>query len=202
MKCPACAADELQELSPTCPSCGFHLASLDRMMGIPPKLRSGITDLVGFLSKRQVAKLTSHLHELTLQFPQCRFAAVLVEAPAKVPFPVYVFWLFNKGGIAAPMEKGGDCRVVLLVIDTNTASCACMVGYGLEPFFTGERLQRITDSALPYLLCREFSDAFHASLDVVQQQLHEMSQDIPRLYGIREQGQGQIQDQAGESFAY
>jgi uncharacterized membrane protein YgcG len=200
MNCPACSTDELQELTAACPRCGFELASLDRELGFAPKLRPGITDLAGFLSKRQHSKLSDQLHELALQFPQCRFAALLVNAPSHIPLAAYVFWLFNKAGIAAPIEKGAHCRVVLVVIDTATATCCCMVGYGLEPFLTRERLQRVTEATSPYLSGQDFAAAFHVSFDVLHDLLQNLSMQIPTLFGI--EYTGPPNEQNGEVFAY
>ena len=183
MNCPACDADGLQELTAACPACHFQLSDLDDMLGLPPSLRSSITDLADVLNQREMDKLASHLHEMELQFPQCRFAAVVAQTASKVSLPVYTFWLFNKGGISAPMERLGECRLVLLVLDVSTGAGTCMVGYGLEPFFSKERLQRVATAFRPCLLGGEYGDSIHAGLDVVQELLQQTAEQIPQIYG-------------------
>lgn len=199
MNCPACTR-ALQEHSAACPHCGLDLATCSRSLGIAPYLRADVTDLVGALTTREVHRLKQRLHELRLQFPQCTFATVLAFPPPTFPLSVYTFWLFNKGGIPAPIERGGTCRLVLLVIDVSTSRAACMVGYGLEPFLAAATLKSIVDAAHEHLENRRFFEAISASLQQLFESLKATTLNIPRIYGLHDEMPEP--GQQAEEFAY
>lgn len=201
MKCLYCETEDLLESSAACPSCGFELTELEQVMGVPPILRPEVNDLAGVLTRKQRAVSDEKLISLGLQFPQCRFAVVLVESTGTVSLPMYAFWLFNKGGLAAPMEKQGDCRLVMLVLDVQSCAALCMLGYGLEPFISTTRLQQITDVCQQAMKQGDHDEAVRASLWEIEQLLAQTAKDIPLIYGLSLTGQEEQEDEQ-ESYAY
>jgi len=202
MICPGCHADSLQEHSPSCPSCGFDLAAIDGQLGLAPNLRSKVSDFTEALIPAQVRKLERRVQDMSLQFPQCRFAIVFTRIPKPVSLSAYTFWLFNKGGAGAPGETGSLSRLVVLLVDVDGQRSSCMVGYGLEPFFSVSRLDKIARASLPYLHSRSYADAAEAMLDQLQDELLTLSSSIAQTFGLEEPPPTSISTNGEEVFAY
>lgn len=109
------------------------------------------------------------------RFPQLRLAVALVRAPAGTPLGVYTFWLFNRGGLSSPVEKGPDNHLILLVIDPGEGidgQAAAMIGYGLEPLISREQLSKCLACAAPGLVRGRFAAAAADFFNAVEPILH------------------------------
>lgn len=175
MYCPACY-EPLQGNVSICARCSLSLSNADQYFGIAPQLNASITDLAGVLSQKQKLNLEDQLYQMELQFPQCHFAAITCAATQQVPPGAYVFWLFNKGGLAAPIETDGDCHLLLIAIDVVTRTSICMIGYGFEPLLDQATLQRISESSRSSLEKQDYETAIEQALTQVHKELKAISE--------------------------
>jgi uncharacterized membrane protein YgcG len=132
MNCPACD-HSLTEHATACPRCGFSLAQCDAHFGNPPAMQWPVTDPAGLLSRMENSKVRTRLLQFARQFPQAKLTLLILPAPADTSPRPWLFWLFNRSSVHAPLEKGGVNRHILLWIDPETRVMRTMVGYGLEP---------------------------------------------------------------------
>lgn len=201
MLCPSCR-QTLHEHSSACPHCGFDQPSAARYFGAPVELEHPLTDLAGLLSNSKKRQLREALLGMSQTFPQLRFAAVITKVEARVPLAAHTFWLFNNGGLSAPQESGGLCRLVLLELDVANARAACMIGYGLEPFVPQDALDRITSATLMNLARGDAASAILAALEVARTEFATVSQTIPRAFGLSDAGQTAASGDEAAAFAY
>jgi len=201
MRCPRCQ-QALQEHSHECAHCSFSLAEADRLYGIPPQVSPTLSDLADAISRKDERNILESLLEKHRLFPQLRFSVVLTRLSADVSLRAYTFWLFNRSGLATSMEKGGNCRVVLLAIDVATLRVACMVGYGLEPFVNDESLSRIVHAALPALRARDFTKSVLQGLDQAESEFSRVAQVVPQAYGLYEEAASQGGWDGREAMAF
>ena len=135
MRCPACR-NEIHEGDAACTACGFTLAALDPHLGIPPQLTPPVVDMAQVLSSSARRTLVEATRRAEQHFPDIHAVVILADVPANLSPELYAFWLFNRTGLFSEVEKGGDNHGVLLLLDTQSARCAVMIGYGLEPLMT------------------------------------------------------------------
>ena len=133
------------------------------------------------LARRRAANVIS---EVQRRFPQICIAAVLQEAPPQAPLLPYAFWLFNRGSLSSAVEKGGENRLVMLLIDTSSDRAVAMVGYGLEPFMLETQLQSCLQAAHQPLLRKRFAQAIESFARELDRQLVELCQLAPRQFGL------------------
>jgi uncharacterized membrane protein YgcG len=186
MRCPVCQ-QSLHEVSPACPQCSFDLSVAVQHLGMVPRLQPDVTDLASALSPGQAAALQELIRTKERRFPQVRFAFVTLQLPAQVPLRAYTFWLLNRGSLVSPMEKGGDCRLVLFVLEMNQLQMCCMLGYGLEPFISQSALEEIVHAARPLLAKGDAAGAFQACLEQADQTLVAISRAIPTVFGLHQE---------------
>ena len=201
MHCPACQ-QPLHEQAPACPHCAFDLAAAGRVFGAPLELEFPLTDLAGVLGAWKRRSVSEALLGMSQTFPQLHFAAVIAQVEARVPLAAHTFWLFNTGGLSAPQESGGLCRLVLLELDVANARAACMIGYGLEPFVPQDALDRIAAAALTDLTKGDAASAIFAALEVARAEFATVSQTIPRAFGLADAGQTAGAGSEEAVFAY
>jgi len=202
MRCPNCQ-QALHEHSHGCAHCGFSLAGAEKLFGIAPQLDPKLSDLAGVLTSKDKRSLREVLLEMHTLFPQLRFAVVLTRLTQEVSLRAYTFWLFNRSTLATPMEKGGNCRLVLLTYDVECQRLNCMVGYGLEPFVNDTSLTRIVQAALPALRARDHLKTLLSSLQQVEAELALAAKMVPQTYGLYEEIKPTNAGwQGGESFAF
>lgn len=188
MLCPACRTPAI-ETDVACRQCGFSLEAADRAFGIPPRLTPPLADLTGVLGAFERKRALRVIHQVERRFPQLTVAAVLTEVPAQAPLSAYAFWLFNRGQLTSAVEKGGDNRLVMLLIDTGAAQAVTMPGYGLEPFVQETRLQSCLQAARQALLRGQYGQAIEAFTRELDRQLSEVCQMIPKQFGLVEDRQ-------------
>jgi uncharacterized membrane protein YgcG len=202
MNCPACQL-ALHEYAAVCPHCGLDLPAVERLFGIPPRLEPDLTDLAGVLSRKDRSRIAQHILEKQQHLPQIRFAVVLTRLAPQTPLGAYTFWIFNRGSLASPMERGGACRLVLLVLDVESSRLSCMVGYGLEPLLSQATLGRITGMAISSLQESKYTEAMIKALDQASTELVSIAQSIPQSYGLEMSKETPPSlSTSGEAFAY
>ena len=185
MRCPACR-ENIHEGTPACMGCGLTLAALDPHLGIPPQLTAPVADLAGVLSREAKSTLAKAVHLTELHFPDIRGVVITADVPAHFTPELYAFWLFNRTGLFSAMEKGGDNHGVLLLLDTQSARAAVMVGYGLEALIPVSALETTLASATPHLIRQKYAQAGAAFFREFENQLEEASQSWPLTFGYTE----------------
>jgi len=160
MRCPHCAVD-INDPSPECPGCGFHIRDLDAELGDPPE-RANVVDVAGVLSERGVAQL----QERIAQFGDRAHAELVVvtrtSCAPRLPSE-YVFWLFNH------WQVGGDERrgiAVLLAVDERRIESE--VGLGLERIVSDEASTMILrEHAVPMLSAGQFDEGLYHAVNML-----------------------------------
>jgi uncharacterized membrane protein YgcG len=185
MRCPACR-NEIHEGDAACTACGFTLAALDPHLGIPPQLTPPVVDMAQVLSsgaRRTLAQATRHAEQ---HFPDLHAVVITAAVPAQFTPELYAFWLFNRTSLFSEVEKGGDNHGVLLLLDTQSARCAAMIGYGLEPLMPMPALETSLTAATPYLIKQNYASAGLAFFRELERQLELASETWPRAFGYSE----------------
>ena len=182
MQCPACQAPTLESAA-AC-ACGFTMAALDKLLGIPPALHDTVTDLTSEFTRREIRSIEREVERLERLFPQVRFAIVAAEVPANATLALYAFWLFNRGGLTAATERGSQNRLIMLALDPKAGRAVCMIGYGLEPFVSEARLTSALHAAFPALTADQPGKAVVSFLNEMERQLAECSSELNRAFGI------------------
>lgn len=179
MPCPCCRRP-LPDEAAACPHCEFSLASAGQYFGELPRLESPLSDLTGALGFWKKRAVRDALLRMSQVFPQLRFAAVLADPPPGVPLAAHAFWLFNQGGLCAAQESGGQCRLVLTVLDVRNARAACMIGYGLDPFVQQDPLDRIATAAAMTLQTGDPAAAVLKALEAARTEFADACRANPR----------------------
>lgn len=182
MRCPACQ-QAAEENAAEC-ACGFSLAALDKIMGIPPSLKSEVTDMVNELTGGEVRRITAEIHRLERRFPQANFAVVVCSPPEGATLATYLFWLFNRGGVGSAIERGGMSRLVMLGLDPVNGKAACMLGYGLEPFIAEARLTAALNAAFPSLATDQIGKGIEQFLSELERQMIEAASETQKAFGL------------------
>lgn len=185
MRCPACR-NVIHEGDAACTACGFTLAALDPHLGIPPQLTPPVVDMAQVLSSSARRTLVEATRRAEQHFPDLHAMVITAVVPANYSPELYAFWLFNRTGLFSEVEKGGDNHGVLLLLDTQTARCAVMIGYGLEPLMTTLALETSLTAATPYLMKQNYASAGLAFFREFERQLELASAGWSRTFGYSE----------------
>jgi uncharacterized membrane protein YgcG len=183
VRCPACRSPAI-ETDAACRQCGFSLELADRTFGIPPTLEGPIADIAGTLGAFAHHRAVHVIAEVERRFPQLSIAAVLLEVPRDAPLVPYAFWLFNRGSLSSAVNKGGENRLVMLLIDTNSDRAIAMVGYGLEPLMQEVHLQSCLQAAHQPLQRRRFAQAIESFVRELDRQLVALCRLVPKQFGL------------------
>lgn len=147
MRCPFCHSAGREGIE-QCPECGFSLAEVQRVFGVPSGLEPGLNDRQRIFSRGERKSVARALEAFQRKFPQCRFSIVTESCPSpELPLVVYGFWLFNTSGICRKLDRAGDNHDLLLVIDADAGQACLLIGYGLEPFVGPETIAGILEAA-------------------------------------------------------
>lgn len=187
MRCPACQFAAL-EGDAACRQCGFSLDMADQAFGIPPVLEHPVTDLAGELSGSERARIEKIVHAIERRFPQVTLAIAIAAAPAGVPPAAWAFWLFNRGSLFSPVERGGDNHGVLLAINTADNSATLTLGYGLEPFIAETALRQCLQEAAAELAKARYAVAVQSCMAGLDRELTKACGILPRAFGYAENG--------------
>ena len=183
VRCPACRAPAI-ESDAACRQCGFSLELADRTFGIPPTLQGPIADATGTLGALAQQRAAHVISDVERRFPQLSIAAVLLEVPKDAPLLPYAFWLFNRGSLSSAVNKGGENRLVMLLIDTNSDRAITMIGYGLEPLMQEVHLQSCLQAAHQPLQRRRFAQAIESFVRELDRQLVALCRLVPKQFGL------------------
>jgi uncharacterized membrane protein YgcG len=182
MRCPACQ-QPTTETATAC-VCGFSLGALDKLLGIPPALSDILSDPLNEFTRGERNRIEREVMRLERAFPQVQFAVVTCEVPENATLALYAFWLFNRGGISAAVERGSQNRLIMLALDPRRSEAVCMIGYGLEPFVGEARLISALHAAHPLLAVDQWGKAVAAFLTELERQLIECAAELNSAYGI------------------
>ncbi|MDZ4406256.1 TPM domain-containing protein [Prosthecobacter sp.] len=161
----------------------------DRTFGIAPALQRPVADTTGQLGAFAQKRAAHVITQVERRFPQLAIAAVLMEVPQQAPLTAYAFWIFNRGRLSSAVEKGGENRLVMLLIDTNTDRAIAMVGYGLEPFIQEIHLQTCLQAAQQPLQRGHFAQAIESFTRELDRQLRELCRLVPKQFGLAQETQ-------------
>ena len=183
VRCPTCRAPAI-ETDAACRQCGFSLELADRTFGIPPTLQGPIADttrVLGTFAKRRALHV---INEVERRFPQLSIAVILLEVPPEAALVPYAFWLFNRGSLSSAVCKGGENRLVMLLIDTNSDRAITMIGYGLEPLMQEVHLQSCLQAAFQPLQRKHFAQAIESFTRELDRQLVALCNLLPKQFGL------------------
>lgn len=141
---------------------------------------------LGLLARRSVLAAIAQVER---RFPQVDIAVVLTEVPEQAPLAAYAFWLFNRGQLSSAIQSGGENRLVLLLIDTQTRQAVTMIGYGLEPLMRESQLQACLQAASVALERGRFGQGIEAFVRELDRQFLEVCRLVPRQFGLAEESQ-------------
>ncbi len=170
----------------------------DRTFGIAPALAGPIADSAGVLGGFAQRRAAHVIAEVERRFPQVSVAVVLMEVPQQAPMVPYAFWIFNRGSLSSAVEKGGENRLVMLLIDTNSDRAIVMVGYGLEPFIQEVHLQACLQAAEQPLRRRRYAQAIESFARELDRQLVALCRLVPKQFGLVPEAQWLNASAAGE----
>jgi len=156
----------------------------DRTFGMAPALQKPIADISGVLGSMARRRAGQIIAEVERRFPQISIAAVLLDVPQQAPLIPYAFWLFNRGSLSSAVEKGGENRLVMLLIDTSSDRAISMMGYGLEPFVQENHLQSCLQAAHQPLLKKRYAQAIESFARELDRQLVEVCRLLPKQFGL------------------
>jgi uncharacterized membrane protein YgcG len=185
MVCPACQ-HPAEEKTASCSKCGFTLPGLDRLLGIPPVLKYPLTDMRRVFSAADVRRIERQVLRLEHRFPGVRGAVVTAVTHSQISLGLYTFWLFNRGGLTSAVERGSHNRLILLVIDTQAHKASCMIGYGLEPFFSPAAQQACLQVMMAELARDKYGPAVLKFFQQLDSELEKAVQSLPRTFGLNE----------------
>lgn len=138
------------------------------------------------------------IDDVERRFPQVNIAVVLMEVPQQAPLVPYAFWIFNRSSLSSAVEKGGENRLVMLLIDTSSERAIAMVGYGLEPFIQEVHLQSCLQAAQQPLQRGRFAQAIESFARELDRQLIELWRLLPKQFGLGEEARWMNASAAGE----
>lgn len=188
MRCPACQS-AVFENDAACRQCGFTLEAADRAFGVPPQLQKPVTDpkrVLPMLGRRRVERAIAALER---RYPQVEIAVLLLDVPKQAPVGVYAFWLFNRGQLSSAVEKGGENRLVMLLVDVEAERAAIMTGYGLEPFVQDNQLQMCLNRFSQQAERGGLADGIDGFLKELDVQFKTVLRQLPRQFGISDDGE-------------
>ena len=164
MNCPYCDTP-LSELAAECPGCQMNLNRVYSLLGAVPRLDPELSDHCETLDRRERKRILQQLRALREAFPQLKPQVLCHHFPDEHPFPLYVFWVHNLGGISSDRDKAGNNHSVLLVLDPVAHRSAITLGYGLEPFVSREELDALLDLAGPAWSGNEWAEGILTVLE-------------------------------------
>ncbi len=170
----------------------------DRTFGIPPALQRPIADTDDVLGTFAQRRAVHTIMEVERRFPQLSIAVVLMEVPQQAPLLPYAFWIFNRGSLSSAVAKGGENRLVMLLIDTSSDRAITMVGYGLEPFLQEMHLQSCLQAAEQPMRRGRFAQAIESFARELDRQLVELCRLVPKQFGLVPEAQWLNACAAGE----
>ena len=183
MLCPYCQT-VLTETALDCPGCQMNLSRAAALLGPVPRLEKGISDDTRALSDKECSQLHKRIKAIEQRFPQITIQVVCHSFPLEHPFPLYIFWIFNMGGISTASDKAGDNRTVLLALDPVIGKSSLMVGYGLEPFLGEPALNHLLEVAEPAWIDQAWAEGIEKVLEGLEPLLESAIKEIGSSFDL------------------
>lgn len=162
------------------------MEALAAQMGIAPQLSRPVADLGGVLSASEHRTMARAVQLMEQRFPDISGAVVISEIPAHLTPELYTFWLFNRTSLFSAVEKGGNNHGVLLLLDSQSARAAVMIGYGLEPLVPETILEICLRPAAASLHKGKLAAAGEAFFREMERQFTTLAEQWPMIFGYTE----------------
>lgn len=185
MRCPACQSPVFEN-DAACRQCSFTLEAADRAFGVPPALHKPLTDASGALSRLARRRVEKSISQIEHRYPQIEVAVLLLNVPKQAPMSAFAFWLFNRGQLSSAVEKGGENRLVMLLVDLESERAVVMTGYGLEPFVQEAQLEMCLNRFSQQAQRGGLVDGIDGFLKELDVQLKTVVRQLPRQFGLAE----------------
>lgn len=183
MRCPYCQTP-LTETAPECPGCKLNLSRATALLGPVPRIEAGVSDNSHALSETNKTRIRKRIAAIQQRFPQVLLQVACQGFPDKHPFSLYVFWIFNLGGISPSSQKAGGNRSILLVLDPDAGKSSIMVGYGLEPFLSETALDQLLEMAEPAWNDQAWYEGIIVVLDGLEQLLESAAKEVGNAFDL------------------
>jgi uncharacterized membrane protein YgcG len=154
--------------------------------GPAPRLLRGVSDTAGVLGSGNIRRIRRSIAAFERRFPQSGFTAAFMELGKEIPGATYAWWVFNRCNPAGEMSRGSANRHLFLLVDTAGQGAWLTVGYGLEPFIGGARLQQCLDRAQPHFAEGRYAAGVAALLAEAESVFRGVVAGLPRVFGIPE----------------
>lgn len=156
MNCPYCQT-ALAEHSTECHACQLDFPRVVELLGPARVPHDRLDDASGCFSPLQRWRLLRKLDAIEHRFPQVRVQVRCHPLPTEHPAALYLFWLFNSGGLGPETPPRSHRHAILIALDPGACRAGIMLGYALEPFISQEELDRCLDIAAKALARRHWS---------------------------------------------
>ncbi len=167
MHCPKCAID-LNDDVPQCPSCGFSIDDLNKVLGTPKEKTGLIMDWAGVISDDGKKKLLGRLQHFQQQTGSEFLIATIQTTSPRLPSE-YVFWLLNRWQVGGENHSG-----LLVLLAMQERRIEVEVGYSLERFVTDEAATLILQHhAVPFLKAGDFDGGLFYASDTLARVIEE-----------------------------
>lgn len=144
--CPFCRKS-VSENAELCPHCDFSLDSLGRILGSPPRLNPYINDFTQTIHPEAQRKIRELVRSNQIHRPNIGFHLVISDIlDERLPLSVHGFWFLNRGGICAPVNSGGACYDLLVLINPAKQRAALCAGYAIEYLINQDTLDGVLQS--------------------------------------------------------
>ncbi|MCB1226896.1 MAG: hypothetical protein KDK99_13855 [Verrucomicrobiales bacterium] len=185
MFCPSCQ-QAVAEASEVCPACQFSLARADAVFGSQGLVKEGVHDASRLLTRGQRRRLEERLGAFQARFPEISPSLLLEVCPANAARHArpYLFWLFNRGNLCGPMERGGKNQRFILWLDPESGALRLMLGYGLEPWLPEEELRAALQAGERAAAEGRWDGAFSAVLDELDEVFSRSALALPQMLGL------------------
>ena len=183
MRCPYCQTD-LRETVAECPGCKLNLSRAATLLGPVPRFEQGVSDHTRALAEKDTNRILKRIATIEQRFPQVTIQIICQNFPDEHPFSLYVFWIFNLGGLSSATEKAGDNHTILLTLDPVACKSAIMVGYGLEPFLTETAINHVLELAEPAWIDRAWAEGIEAALDGIEPLLESAIRETGKAFDL------------------
>jgi len=162
----------------------MNLSRAAALLGPVPRLEKGISDDTRALSERERSLLLKQIKTIEQRFPQVTVQVVCHSFPLEHPFPLYVFWIFNMGGLSTATAKAGDNHTILLALDPVIGKSSLMVGYGLEPFLSEPALNHLLEIAEPAWIDQAWGEGVRKVLEGLEPLLESAVKEIGTSFDL------------------
>jgi uncharacterized protein len=172
MKCPTCEM-EINDTSPQCAGCGFHISQFDSVLHTPTERTGPAMDWAGVLSEEARQRLTDRLatfHQTT------GLDLCVVTLPSAAPRSPreFVFWLFQRWQIGG--EKHTGAQILLALAERRVE---VEIGGALEHYITDDEAAEILQNhAIPFFARGDFDNGLFHCVDMLARVLE---------HGVREE---------------